>query len=281
MQTRAQYLEIELVVTDISQVDATQGFGCFIQNPDLYGTTNDFTSQISEWKQRAPQLIVVMACDIMSLVLFKSPATQGADIAIGLTQRFGIPIGFGGPSAAYMATKDAYKRLMPDGLLVYRLTAVVKKHEWHCKLVSSTFAVKRATSNICTAQVLLANMAGFYATYHGADGLKTIAKRITYLANLLVHNLRHYGVKVFNQDCLFDTLSFEHADSAALMTKLNDNGYAIGEYEGKLFISVGESASLAEIEDLVRLICNDQELIVIEPEVLLTQQYLFIAKIQS
>ncbi|RTL12131.1 MAG: glycine dehydrogenase (aminomethyl-transferring) [Neisseriaceae bacterium] len=273
MQTRAQYLEIELVVTDISQVDATQGFGCFIQNPDLYGTTNDFTSQISEWKQQAPKLIVVMACDIMSLVLFKSPATQGADIAIGSTQRFGIPIGFGGPSAAYMATKDAYKRLMPGRIIGVSVDSRGKK-ALRMALQTREQHIRRekATSNICTAQVLLANMAGFYATYHGADGLKAIAKRITYLANLLAHNLRHYGVKVFNQDCLFDTLSFEHADAAALMTKLNDNGYAIGSHEGKLFISVGESASLPEIEDLVRLICNDQELIVIEPEVLLTQQ---------
>ena len=251
MQTRAKYLGIELLIAPIAELNPSEVFGVFLQNPDLTGNLCDYTVLISEWKTQSAKLIVIMACDILSLVLFKSPATQGADIGIGSTQRFGIPLGFGGPSAAYMATKDAYKRTMPGRVIGVSVDSRGKKvlrmalqtREQHIRR-------EKATSNICTSQVLLANMAGFYAVYHGADGLRAIARNVTYLANLLAHNLRRAGVELLNSsaELIFDTLCVKVANPEELVKTLSENGYAIGCYDGKIFISVGESASLIEIE---------------------------------
>ena len=264
MQTRAKYLGIELLIAPIAELNPSEVFGVFLQNPDLTGNLCDYTVLISEWKTQSAKLIVIMACDILSLVLFKSPATQGADIGIGSTQRFGIPLGFGGPSAAYMATKDAYKRTMPGRVIGVSVDSRGKKvlrmalqtREQHIRR-------EKATSNICTSQVLLANMAGFYAVYHGADGLRAIARNVTYLANLLAHNLRRAGVELLNSnsELIFDTLCLKVANPEELVKTLSENGYAIGNYDGKIFISVGESASLIEIETVYELISgrNDFE----------------------
>ena len=264
MQTRAKYLGIELLIAPIAELNPSEVFGVFLQNPDLTGNLCDYTVLISEWKTQSAKLIVIMACDILSLVLFKSPATQGADIGIGSTQRFGIPLGFGGPSAAYMATKDAYKRTMPGRVIGVSVDSRGKKvlrmalqtREQHIRR-------EKATSNICTSQVLLANMAGFYAVYHGADGLRAIARNVTYLANLLAHNLRRAGVELLNSNAelIFDTLCVKVANPEELVKTLSENGYAIGCYDGKVFISVGESASLIEIETVYELISgrNDFE----------------------
>ncbi|MDQ5948103.1 MAG: glycine dehydrogenase [Pseudomonadota bacterium] len=264
MQTRAKYLGIELLIAPIAELNPSEVFGMFLQNPDLTGNLCDYTALISEWKTQSAKLIVIMACDILSLVLFKSPATQGADIGIGSTQRFGIPLGFGGPSAAYMATKDAYKRTMPGRVIGVSVDSRGKKvlrmalqtREQHIRR-------EKATSNICTSQVLLANMAGFYAVYHGADGLRAIARNVTYLANLLAHNLRRAGVELLNSnsELIFDILCLKVANPEELVKTLSENGYAIGCYAGKIFISVGESASLIEIETVYELISgrNDFE----------------------
>ena len=264
MQTRAKYLGIELLIAPIAELNPSEVFGVFLQNPDLTGNLCDYTVLISEWKTQSAKLIVIMACDILSLVLFKSPATQGADIGIGSTQRFGIPLGFGGPSAAYMATKDAYKRTMPGRVIGVSVDSRGKKvlrmalqtREQHIRR-------EKATSNICTSQVLLANMAGFYAVYHGADGLRAIARNVTYLANLLAHNLRRAGVELLNSnsELIFDILCLKVANPEELVKTLSENGYAIGCYAGKIFISVGESASLIEIETVYELISgrNDFE----------------------
>lgn len=262
MTTRAKYLGIELVFSAATEVNAAEIYGVYIQNPDLLGNWNDYSAQIAAWKAANPQLVIVMACDILSLVAFKSASAQGVDIAVGSTQRFGIPLGFGGPSAAYLATNDAYKRTMPGRIIGVSvdsrgnkaLRMALQTREQHIRR-------EKATSNICTAQVLLANMAGFYAIYHGAEGLNAIAKRITYLANLLAYNLTKAGIKLDNsQDALiFDTLSFTVANSHELMTKLNDNGYAIGQIGERMFISIGESATRDEIEEIFSLICIDQQ----------------------
>ncbi|MEN9946103.1 MAG: hypothetical protein RLZZ293_489 [Pseudomonadota bacterium] len=273
MQTRAEYLGIELIIAPIAQCDASQIFGCFVQNPDLIGQVIDYSDLIRQWKQLAPKLVVTMACDVLSLVLFKSPASQGADIAVGTTQRFGIPLGFGGPAAAYMATRDAFKRLMPGRIIGVSVDARGKK-ALRMALQTREQHIRRekATSNICTAQVLLANMAGFYAIYHGAEGLQQIAKRISYLANLLAYNLQYYGFQLDNLGVIFDTVTFNHQQAQQVCDKLQDNGYAIACYKNKLFISVGENATLAEITDLVSLLCDGQELITPEMELLLAPQ---------
>ena len=275
MATRANYLEIELVFSSATEVNPAEVYGVFIQNPDLVGNWNDYSTLISQWKKINPQLIIVMACDVLSLVMFKSPAVQGVDIALGSTQRFGIPLGFGGPAAAYLATKDAYKRTMPGRIIGVSvdsrgnkaLRMALQTREQHIRR-------EKATSNICTAQVLLANMAGFYAIYHGANGLKEIASRVNYLANLLAHNLFNNGIELLNsRECLiFDTLSFRVDNTDEVMKRLNENGYALGRIGDKLFLSVGESATLAEIEELTELISGNEEFDTIAAENLLTCQ---------
>ena len=275
MQTRAKYLGIELLIAPIAELNPSEVFGMFLQNPDLTGNLCDYTALISEWKTQSAKLIVIMACDILSLVLFKSPATQGADIGIGSTQRFGIPLGFGGPSAAYMATKDAYKRTMPGRVIGVSVDSRGKKvlrmalqtREQHIRR-------EKATSNICTSQVLLANMAGFYAVYHGADGLRAIARNVTYLANLLAHNLRRAGVELLNSnsELIFDILCLKVANPEELAKTLSENGYAIGCYAGKIFISVGESASLIEIETVYELISGRNDFEAVDEDQLLAVQ---------
>lgn len=273
MQTRAKYLGIAIMVGNITEFNPSEYFGIMLQNPDTIGNQNDYQNIITTWKESNPKLVVTMACDIMSLVIFKSPAAHGADIAIGSTQRFGIPIGFGGPSAAYMATKDAYKRLMPGRIIGVSqdsngkkaLRMALQTREQHIRR-------EKATSNICTSQVLLANMAGFYAVYHGADGLRQISLHISYLANLLAHNLRRNGVTLLNTNLIFDTVSCSVKNPTELVSKLADNGYAIGRVNDTLLISVGETSSISEIEDLVALISDSKEFELIDAETLLSTQ---------
>ena len=275
LKTRAKYLGIELSVVEIENISEVDGFGVFIQNPSLSGNYQDFTSQITQWKTTNPQLVVTMSCDVLSLVLFKSAAQQGVDLALGSTQRFGIPIGFGGPSAAYLACKDAHKRTLPGRIIGVSqdsrgkkaLRMALQTREQHIRR-------EKATSNICTAQVLLANMAGFYAVYHGVEGLRNIALRITYLANLLRHNLIKSGIEVCNSHdgIVFDGFSFKVADPSQLRAKLATNGYAIGQIGELLYVSIGESATLGEIEALTELITNSTQFEVLSADTLLVNQ---------
>lgn len=251
IKTRAKYFKIDLIIDDVSKLNPQEVFGVFIQNPDLYGSVHDYTQSIAAWRAESPDLMIIMASDLLSLVLFKSPASQGADIAIGSSQRFGVPLGFGGPAAAYMAAKDAHKRTMPGRIIGVSVDALGKK-ALRMALQTREQHIRRekATSNICTAQVLLANMAGFYAVYHGSDGLRAIAARITHLTNLLAYNLRASGVELLNNEFIFDTLSFKTKNSEKIVSELANHGYAVGAYEDTIFVAVGESATVIDIEAL-------------------------------
>ncbi|MGB7270995.1 MAG: aminomethyl-transferring glycine dehydrogenase [Albidovulum sp.] len=177
MQTRAAPLGIEVIVGDPAKLDPTKVFGAVFQYPGTYGHVTDFTDQIAAL-HGADALGIVIA-DPLALTILKEPGAMGADIAVGSTQRFGVPMGYGGPSAAYMACKDAHKRSMPGRIVgvsidaqggrAYRLS--LQTREQHIRR-------EKAMSNVCTAQALLANMASFYAVFHGPEGLKAIAQRI-------------------------------------------------------------------------------------------------------
>ena len=261
IKTRAKYFDIEIQIGNINnlknEMDNNQYFGVFLQNPNLYGEINDYSALINNIKQNNQKCVIIMACDILSLVLFKSPKTMGADIAIGSTQRFGVPLGFGGPSAAYIATSDENRRLMPGRIIGVSQDSKGKK-ALRMSLQTREQHIRRekATSNICTAQALLANMASFYAIYHGKEGLTAIANNIHKLSIILQHNLIKLNIKVLNQHFVFDTIVCELENISKINKKLEDNGYLAGNYKNKLFISLGETSTIEDIVNLIQIITD-------------------------
>lgn len=206
MKTRAKYFGFELVVSDFAQADEGEYFGALFQYVGKDGDVQDLQDVIGRLKAKGT--IVAVAADIMSLVLLKSPAELGADIALGNTQRFGVPMGFGGPHAAYFAFKDEFKRSAPG-----RIIGVSKDASATCLAHGfvhprTTHPPRKATSNICTAQALLANLAGMYAVYHGPKGVKRIANRIHTLASVFADALVSDGLKVVHE-VFFDTVTVD------------------------------------------------------------------------
>ncbi|WP_435669952.1 aminomethyl-transferring glycine dehydrogenase [Marivita sp.] len=207
MKTRAAPLGIEVIVGDVADMDADAVFGAIFQYPGTYGHLRDFTDDIA--RLHAAKAIAVISADPMALCLLKEPGAMGADIAVGSTQRFGIPLGYGGPHAAYMATRDAYKRAMPGRIVgisidshgnkAYRLS--LQTREQHIRR-------EKATSNVCTAQALLAVMAGFYAVFHGPKGLRAIAQRIHRKTVRMAKGLEAAGFKV-DPAAYFDTITVD------------------------------------------------------------------------
>lgn len=207
--TRAEPLGIEI---EVGKPEDCNGdvFGVLLQYPSASGEICDYREIIKNVQQQKG--VVVMAADILSLTLLQSPGSLGADIAVGSTQRFGVPLGFGGPHAGYLATKESYKRNIPGRLVglsqdsagnpAYRLA--LQTREQHIRR-------EKATSNICTAQVLLAVIASMYAVYHGPSGLTRIAHRIHMLTSILAHGLTSHDVSVENQSW-FDTLTLNTGD---------------------------------------------------------------------
>ncbi|MCC5656193.1 aminomethyl-transferring glycine dehydrogenase [Nostoc sp. XA010] len=208
LQTRAKPLGIKIIVGDHQTFDFDQPiFGAVLQYPASDGTIYDYRAFIE--KAHAKGALVTVAADPLSLTLLTPPGEFGADIAVGSTQRFGIPLGFGGPHAAYFATKEEYKRLVPGRIVGVSkdaqgkpaLRLALQTREQHIRR-------EKATSNICTAQVLLAVMASMYAVYHGPDGLKQIAENIHSLTVLLAQGLKRLGYSVVSES-FFDTLRVE------------------------------------------------------------------------
>lgn len=217
LKTRTEPIGVELIVGDINKTElADDIFGLLVQYPTADGAVNDYKELFE--KAHAKGIYCVVAADIMSLVLLTPPGEFGADIAVGSTQRFGVPMGYGGPHAAYFACKDEFRRIMPGRIIgvsidrlgnrAYRMA--LQTREQHIRR-------EKATSNICTAQVLLAIMAGMYAVYHGPVGIKAIAERIHGLTAMLNNGLRQAGYKQSN-DHFFDTLKVD----AGSKEKLND-----------------------------------------------------------
>ncbi|MGX9355276.1 aminomethyl-transferring glycine dehydrogenase [Roseobacteraceae bacterium S113] len=207
MQTRAAPLGIEVIVGAPEELDPEAVFGAIFQYPGTYGHVRDFSAQMDAL--HGAKAVGIVAADPLALTLLKEPGAMGADIAVGSTQRFGVPLGYGGPHAAYMACRDAYKRAMPGRIVgvsvdshgnrAYRLS--LQTREQHIRR-------EKATSNVCTAQALLAVMASMYAVFHGPEGLKAIAQRIHRKTVRLAEGLEEAGFKVDPRD-YFDTVTVD------------------------------------------------------------------------
>jgi glycine dehydrogenase len=255
VQTRAQARGIDLIVGNHEAFDFTQPvFGVLLQYPTDEGRVLDY----SEFVQRAHQAgaLVAVAVDLLSLTLLRPPGEFGADIAVGNTQRFGVPIGYGGPHAAFFATREIYKRQMPGrivgiskdarGKLALRLA--LQTREQHIRR-------DKATSNICTAQVLLGVIAGMYAVYHGPEGLSRIAQRIHLLACILKEGLQRLGCKV-GPDIFFDTLQVERESSEAdsLLAAARERGINLRRLsDTAVGISLNETCTSEDLRELLSI----------------------------
>ncbi len=248
--TRSIPIGVELVFGNYKQANLDETyFGSIVQYPNNNGSIEDYKSFIDATHKLGAY--VVMATDLLALTLLKSPGELGADVAVGNSQRFGVPLGYGGPHAAFFATKDEFKRGMPGRIIGISIDAqgnralrmALQTREQHIKR-------EKATSNICTAQALLANMAAMYAVYHGAEGLKNIAKRVSTLANALSVSLSSLGFKNNNKH-FFDTLNIE-CDAKSIIEiaeKSNINFRYLNENE--VGISIDETTSQTDALDIV------------------------------
>jgi glycine dehydrogenase len=250
IKTRANLLDIEIIIGDHRQFDfSTRIFGALLQYPATDGTIYDYQDFISKVHQN--QGLVTMAADILSLALLKPPGELGADIAVGSTQRFGVPLGFGGPHAAYLATKDAHKRQIPG-----RIVGVSKdaqgKRALRLALQTREQHIRRdkATSNICTAQVLLAVIASMYAAYHGPEGIKNIAQNVNNCAQILATGLQKSGYKIVSET-FFDTVTVEVENAFAILENAYNNRVNLRLLTpNQLSITVDETTTLEDIATL-------------------------------
>ena len=251
IRTRAEPIGIDVVVGDHrTALDGLDCFGVLLQYPTVDGDVHDYAKLVA--KAHARQALVVVAADLLALTLLTPPGEFGADVAIGSAQRFGVPLGFGGPHAAYFATRDANKRTLPGRMVgvsidsrgdrAYRLT--LQTREQHIRR-------EKATSNICTAQVLLANISAMYAVYHGPKGLKTIAQRVHRLAATLAAGLQAMDVQVRTAS-FFDTIVVRAVGrSAEIHAAARAEGINLREIDSdNIGISVDETTTPAHIEAL-------------------------------
>ena len=258
VRTRAEPLGLDIMVgnpdTDLEGADI---FGALLQYPATDGRVRDLSGLIEQ--VHAGNALAVVAADLMSLLLLKNPGEMGADVAIGNTQRFGVPMGFGGPHAAYFATRDEHKRSLPGRIIgvsvdargnpAYRMA--MQTREQHIRR-------EKATSNICTSQALLALMAAFYAIYHGPVALKTIARRIHRLTQVLARGLAACGHPPLHAH-FFDTLCIDAgAAQGAIMQRARDAGFNLRALDAtRIGISLDERSTRAEVQAVWRIFAGD------------------------
>ena len=251
LRTRAGGLGIELMVGEDADAATADSYGVLLQYPDTFGRIHDYRAVAEAVHARGG--VVTVAADLLALTLIAAPGEWGADIVVGNTQRFGVPFGFGGPHAGYMACRDAFKRQMPGRLIgvsvdaegnpAYRLT--LQTREQHIRR-------EKATSNICTAQVLLAVMASMYAVYHGPEGLVRIARRVHRYTAILAEALRTAGATVGGD--FFDTLHVTGIDAAAVHAKAREARINLRHFDdGAIGISLDETTTRDDVAALAAL----------------------------
>ena len=247
LKTRANPIGVNVVVGELSELDSLSCFGALFQYPGTSGEVTDFSAAAAMVKEQKG--LAIFAADLLSLTLLKTPGDMGADVAIGSTQRFGVPMFYGGPHAAYMATSETHKRALPGRLIgvsidvhgdtAYRMA--LQTREQHIRR-------DRATSNICTAQALLAITAGLYACYHGPEGLKRIAARVHRFTSVLAEGLNRLGFEIVNERW-FDTLTVRVPDAEAVHTAAADGEMNFRRVcSGQVGLSVDETMTREDIE---------------------------------
>ena len=256
IKTRAGYFGYELLFGTPEEATQQDVFGALFQYPNEKGEITDLSAPIAAVKARGG--VVAVASDLMALVLLKSPGSMGADMALGSSQRFGIPMGFGGPHAAFFATRDEHKRSVAGRIIGVSVDArgntalrmALQTREQHIRR-------EKANSNICTSQVLLANMAGMYAVYHGPQGLRAIAGRIHRLTAIVAEGLKRAGITVLSTH-VFDTLQLDLGTRA--LTVYQDAlsaGYNLRQVSnGVLGLAFNEKSSREDVVTLIKLIAG-------------------------
>lgn len=259
VKTRAEFIGFDVIVAPIDEFTKLDVFGALVQYPSTSGEVYDLTDFIDTAHNN--NTLVTVATDLLASTLLKPAGEMGADVVIGSSQRFGVPMGYGGPHAAFMATKNAHKRTMPGRVIGVSIDAkgnqalrmAMQTREQHIRR-------EKATSNICTAQALLANMASFYAVFHGAEGLRTIARRTHHMTAVLAAGLTKQGFEL-QHHTYFDTITvLTGENTASIYTNAQKVGINLRKWENKLGISFDETTTTDDIRTLFALFGVTQDI---------------------
>ena len=266
VKTRAKFIGFEVLVGSLDSLPEQDVFGALVQYPGTTGEVRDLTDIIA--KAQANKTLVTVATDLLASALLKPAGEMGADVAIGSAQRFGVPMGYGGPHAAFMATRDKHKRTMPGRVIGVSidtngnqaLRMAMQTREQHIRR-------EKATSNICTAQALLANMASFYAVYHGAEGLRTIARRTHHMTAILAAGLTKGGFELAHNS-FFDTITINTgAQTEELYAKALAADLNLRKLGTQLGVSFDETTTVADVEALFAVFGVKEEVAALSTEI--------------
>ncbi|AYO17018.1 glycine dehydrogenase (aminomethyl-transferring) [Vibrio owensii] len=266
VKTRAKFIGFEVLVGSLESLPEQDVFGALVQYPGTTGEVRDLTDIIA--KAQANKTLVTVATDLLASALLKPAGEMGADVAIGSAQRFGVPMGYGGPHAAFMATRDKHKRTMPGRVIGVSidtngnqaLRMAMQTREQHIRR-------EKATSNICTAQALLANMASFYAVYHGAEGLRTIARRTHHMTAILAAGLTKGGFELAHNS-FFDTITINTgAQTEDLYAKALAADINLRKLGSQLGVSFDETTTVADVEALFAVFGVKEEVAALSTEI--------------